>query len=396
MKVYPRLELDITVRDLIFNLLSTCLFVDRTQTIASIRSYWHTPKEILVSLCVRTSFDLLLRSLKLPAGSEVLMSAVNIIHMEEIVKQHDCIPVPIDIDLSTLAPSVEICERAISTQSRILVIAHLFGSIIDLTPYLELCKRHNILLVEDCAQAFDGWRYLGHPDADLSMFSFGPIKSCTALGGAVTLVKDRDLAVKIQQIECDYPVKSELWFIKRTLKYLGLKLLSQPRIFGILVAILDRLNLDLDSSIGSLTRGFSAGDIQSQLRYRPPGGMLGLLQYRFANLDITRFDRREKAARDFFSLLNRSTLEPGSQATQHSYWVVPIMTKHPQLLMQQLRKQGFDTTTGTTSLKAIGSTSMQAKKLMNSILYLPTFSSLPAVEIDRLARELENSIDRYD
>jgi len=42
------------------------------------------------------------------------------------------------------------------------------------------------LLVEDCAQAFAGTQYYGYPQADVSLFSFGAIKSCTALGGAVT------------------------------------------------------------------------------------------------------------------------------------------------------------------------------------------------------------------
>jgi perosamine synthetase len=388
MKVYPRLELDITVKDLSINLLSLDLFVDRQMIITSIKSYWQTPKEILISLCVRTSFDLLLRSLKLPAGSEIMMSAVNISHMEEIVKHHDCIPIPIDLDIATLAPSVELLERNISPQSRILVIAHLFGTIIDLDPYLDICKSNNILLVEDCAQSFDGWRYLGHAAADLSLFSFGPIKSCTALGGAVTLIRDKDLADRMQQIEGDYPIKSERWFVNRTLKYLGLKLLSIPLVFGILLAFLKRLNLDLDRSIGSLTRGFNPGDIQSQLHYRPPVGMLRLLRHRFANLDLSRFDRRERAARNFFARLDRSDLQPGNKATRHSYWVVPIMTEHPRLLMETLRAAGFDPTTGATSLKAIGSGAIQAERMINSVLYLPISPALPASEIDRIVRSL--------
>ena len=388
MKVYPRLELDITFKDLIFSILSTYLLSKRMTTIDRIQSCWDTSKEVLVSLCVRTSFDLLLQSLKLPAGSEIMMSAVNIIHMEEIVKKHGCIPVPIDIDLATLAPSVEMVERSISHQSRIFAIAHLFGSVIDLDPYINLCKSKNILLVEDCAQAFDGLRYLGHPDADLSFFSFGPIKSCTALGGSVTLVRDKDLARKMQSIDRNYPIKSELWFVKRSLKYLCLKFLAIPQIFGIFLVLLDSLNIDLDSSIGSLTRGFSKGDIQSQLRYRPPTGMLRLLQYRFENLDLSRFDQRQQAADNFFTLLDRPDLHPGRKATRHSYWVVPITTENPKLLMQKLRLEGFDTTTGTTSLKAIGSGSIHAKQLIDSILYLPISASLPAEEIARLARSI--------
>jgi perosamine synthetase len=138
MKVYPRIELDITIKDLSISLISSFARSDRLKIIARIQSYLHTPKEVLVTLCARTSFDLLLQTLCLPANSEIIMSAVNIAHMQEIVKKHNCIPVPIDIDLDTLAPSLELFKASISAQSRIFVVAHLFGAISLLDPYVEL------------------------------------------------------------------------------------------------------------------------------------------------------------------------------------------------------------------------------------------------------------------
>jgi dTDP-4-amino-4,6-dideoxygalactose transaminase len=158
-----------------------------------------------------------------------------------------------------------------------------------------------------------------------------------------------------------------------------------------LLAFLNRFNIDLDRSIGSLTRGFNAGDIQSQLRYRPPTGMLALLHWRFKHLDLSRFERREQAARDFWTLLDRSDLQPGNKAIRHSYWLVPMLTKNPQLLMYKLRTAGFDPTTGATSLKAIGSGTIHAERLINSVLYLPISPALPATEIDRLVRSISQA-----
>jgi perosamine synthetase len=130
--MYPRLELDITVKDLIGNLLSAFRPSKRTKIVTQIQSYWHTQKETLVTFSVRTAFDLLLQALNLPDGSEIIMSAINIAHMEEIVKKHHCIPVVIDIDVDTLAPSIAQLKEAISDQTQILIIAHLFGSIVPL------------------------------------------------------------------------------------------------------------------------------------------------------------------------------------------------------------------------------------------------------------------------
>ncbi|MBD2178266.1 DegT/DnrJ/EryC1/StrS family aminotransferase [Pseudanabaena sp. FACHB-1998] len=386
MKVYPRINLDITIKDLSLSLISSFAWSDRAKIITQIQSYWHTPKEILVTLCVRTSFDLLLQALSLPAGSEIMMSAVNIGHMEEIVKKHNLIPIPIDIDLETLAPSLELFKASISSRSRLFVVAHLFGAIAPLDAYVEICQRHNILLVEDCAQAFDGLRYLGHPDADINLFSFGPIKSCSALGGSITIVHDQSLAERMREIEQTYLTKSNFWFFKRLLKYLCLKSLSTPIIFGLLVACLDFLKIDTNNFISTLTRGFGKGDIQAQLRYRPPNGMLRLLQQRLEHLDASYYDRRSQVARDFLNLLENSVARVGKDAISHSYWVVPLMMENPEMLMQKLRKAGFDSTTGTTSLKSLAKETVFATKLMNSVLYLPIYASVPSHELTRLAQ----------
>ncbi len=393
MKIYPRIELDITIKDISVSLISSFAWTERSKIITQIQSYWHTPKEVLITLCVRTSFDLLLQALCLPAGSEIIMSAVNIAHMEEIVKKHRCIPVPIDIDLETLAPSLESLKDSISDQSRIFVVAQLFGAIAPLAPYVEICKSHNILLVEDCAQAFDGLRYLGHPHADISLFSFGPIKSCTALGGSVTIVRDPNLAQKMRDIEQTYLVKTDFWFFKRLLKYLGLKVLSTPTIFGILIACLNLLKLDANNFISTLTRGFGKGDIQTQLRYRPPNRMFSLLLYRLEHLDATYYDRRKQSAIVFFDSLKKTNSNLGNSVMLHSYWVVPLMIENPEILMQTLRKADFDSTTGTTSLKSLAEESSFATKLMRSILYLPIYPAVPLEEVGRLAQLINLNTD---
>eukprot|EP00961_Rhodomonas_salina_P101196 1361985-Rhodomonas_salina.1 len=47
-------------------------------------------------------------------------------------------------------------------------------------PVIEFAQAHNLLVIEDCAEAFDGLRYKGHPKSDVVLFSFGPIKFATA------------------------------------------------------------------------------------------------------------------------------------------------------------------------------------------------------------------------
>lgn len=399
LKVYPRLELDIRFSDIILNLLSFFTIPDREKQTHKIQSFWQSEKEVIVTLSVRTSLDLLLQSLNLPAGSEVLMSAVNIRDMVEIVKRHGLIPVPVDISLDTLTPSLELLENLISERSRLFIIAHLFGTINNLDPYAKLCRQHNIILIEDCAQAFAGSKYYGYPDADISFFSFGAIKSCTALGGAVALVGDKQLARQIKSIEQQYAVKSETWFFKRLLKYLGLKVFSIPLIYGTLIACLKLLNQDVDRVINSLTRGFSQGDILTNIRYRPPHQMLSLLNRRLRTCNNHHFEQRRLNGQRFLSLLTSEIICPGRQAEYHSFWVFPILVTNPELLMTQLRANGFDTTRGTTSLTCLDQSDTQnqflaayprnGKHLIDQVLYLPVAASFSDQDLQYLA-ELVN------
>ncbi len=60
----------------------------------------------------------------------------------------------------------------------------------DLDEVARFARDHGPLLVEDCAQAFRGPESMGDPAADVSMYSFGTLKTSTALGGAVLRVSD--------------------------------------------------------------------------------------------------------------------------------------------------------------------------------------------------------------
>ncbi|MEE3716017.1 hypothetical protein V2H45_04560 [Tumidithrix elongata RA019] len=114
--------------------------------------------------------------------------------------------------------------------------------------------------------------------------------------------------------------------------------------------------------------------------------MLRLLQNRLKHLDISHFDKHEHYARKCLSLLGDRIFYPGSKAVQYSYWLVPIMIDDPVLLMAKIRAEGFDTTRGTTSLRAIGEAFIQAKQLIENVLYLPIHPTLSEVQLLHLAQ----------
>ena len=72
--------------------------------------------------------------------------------------------------------------------AKVLIVAHLFGCRLQFDHLVDAAHEAGLIVVEDCAQAFNGRGYPGHPKSDVVMFSFGPLKNATALGGALVRV----------------------------------------------------------------------------------------------------------------------------------------------------------------------------------------------------------------
>lgn len=405
--LYPRINLDISFDNLRFSLFSFVYKAKQEDPRFFQKIYQHN-KRILVTLSVRTAFDALLQALKLPQGSEIIMSAINIPGMVEIAKLHGLVPVPVDIYIDTLEPSLNLLEEKISQKTKLILIAHLYGTTLNLDSIIEIALKHNILVIEDCAQAFCGDKYFGHPRADITLFSFGPIKSCTALGGALACIRNYELAEKVTNILVNYPTKSDFWFFKRVIKYTVLKLLTTPKNYFYLTSVLKLLGFDIDLVIGSLLRNFPKGEIFKTIRYLPPPSLLYLLFYRLNSYNNNFFEERTTRTRFFLSLLDNEIRYPGIQAINHSFWLAPIFVSDPKLIINVLRNNGFDATQGKTSLIHINKNSstdflytngekfLTPDHLSQQTLYLPISEYLSKSALTNMAQLIKETHLRFN
>lgn len=187
--------------------------------------------------------------------------------------------------------------------TRMVLVAHIFGTLLPLDDVLETAREHGLLVVEDCAQAFASRdRYTGDSRADVSMFSFGTIKTATSFGGALLRVKDTAVLEEMKRRERRYPARTNVFFFKRLVKYGFLHGLSTPAIYGLfmhacravggivicsgrssigcgclMIHCFRTASADHDKVITSAIRGFSGGELVSLIQYRPSMALLGLL-----------------------------------------------------------------------------------------------------------------------
>jgi dTDP-4-amino-4,6-dideoxygalactose transaminase len=390
----PRNQIDIGWLDLLFG-LAACSWPGRRVTAQQqVEAAWPPGGGNLASLSVRTGFDLLLEALDWPRGSEVLVSAVTIRDMARIVEEHGFVPVPVDLDMASLSLKASHLEGAITPNTKAILVAHLFGSRVPLDDVSALARQHGLLLIEDCAQSFAGLDYHGHPGSDVCMFSFGPIKTNTALGGAILRVKNRALLARLRDRQAHYSAQSRWFFFKRLCQYAALKLVINPLVFGVFVGLCRLAGRSHDAVISAAVRGFPGPDFFTKIRQQPSYPLLALLQRRLSRFDPARIERR-KAVADRAIALMPAVPRPGATAAHHSHWIFPILAIAPERLIQHLWREGFDATRGASSLYTVEApdshadlSPREARQAMQKVVYLPIFAGTTDRDLRRLARVL--------
>jgi len=378
-----RMRFDIGWRDILSTMADRSSCGDYAGTEADALRTWSAEDAWLVTLSVRSAFDLVLRALALPPGSEILMSPITVPDMSRIVRAHGLVPVAVDLD-RTGQLCLESLRAAISKRTRILLAAHLFGGQLQLDGAAQICEQHGVLLFEDCAQSFTNLGAPGHPLSDAIMYSFGPIKTATAMGGGVVGVKSAELRQRMHAILQDDPIQAPSRWRKRLLKFSLLKLLCNRGLSSLVHSTLRGMGRDCDAFLNRLGRGFASPDIVTQIRYRPHPQLLRLLTRRWQSYDFGRIGRRRALGRRLDELLQIT------HETDHSFWTYRLRVSEPAVLAAQLRNHGYDAT-HQTRLVVLESPPgraqpLQAQGLFASSCFLPWYPELTDRAVGEMAR----------
>jgi dTDP-4-amino-4,6-dideoxygalactose transaminase len=140
-----------------------------------------------------------LKVLGVGVGDEVVTVANSFIATSEAISMAGARVVFVDINPKTYNIEVGKIEAKITPKTRAIIPVHLYGQPADMDPILDIAERHQLKVLEDCAQAH-GAEYKGikiGSIGDMACFSFYPGKNLGAYGDAGAVVTNRDeLAVK--------------------------------------------------------------------------------------------------------------------------------------------------------------------------------------------------------
>lgn len=132
-------------------------------------------------------------------GDEIITTPITFAASANCALYCGAMPVFADIDPNTYNIDPDAVERLINEKTKAVVAVDYTGQAVDHDRLDEICRRHGILLIEDAAHAigtfFDG-RAVGSI-ADMTTFSFHPVKTVTSGEGGAVLTNDDELYKKL-------------------------------------------------------------------------------------------------------------------------------------------------------------------------------------------------------
>lgn len=265
------------------------------------------------------------------------------------------VPVYVDIDAATFNIDPAKIEAAITGRTRAILLVHLYGQCADMDAILKIARRHNLIVIEDAAQAH-GAEYRGRRAGsigDIGCFSFYPTKNLGAAGEGGMLTTNNPEFARTAAL----------------LRSWGEEQRYRPRL-----------------------RGFN---------YRLPAIQAAILRVKLRRLDGWIEARRERAA-EYDRLLADSAVTcpyvmPGSR---HSYCLYTIRTADRDRLQQGLESAGVPTAVhyplpihlmpAYADARCKAGDFPVAEACANEVLSLPLHSHISSAQVKEIAEKLRS------
>ena len=130
------------------------------------------------------------------------MSASTNIATALAAYHNGCVPVPVDSEDETWNLDLDLVEELITERTRAIIPVHLFGHPVDMDRLIEIARRHDLVVIEDCAESH-GATVRGRMTGafgDMGCFSFYANKIITTGEGGMVTTDDDELAERLRSL----------------------------------------------------------------------------------------------------------------------------------------------------------------------------------------------------
>jgi dTDP-4-amino-4,6-dideoxygalactose transaminase len=180
----------------------------------------------------RVGLYLLLASLDIGAGDEVLLQVPTHIVVANAIRYRGAQPVYVDCRAETCNIDLELAERSVTARTKAIVVQHTFGIPADMDAVLALADRQGLTVIEDCVHAL-GATYAGRRVGSFgtaAFFSTEETKTISSTMGGMVVTDDGELGRRLRalQAECVAPGRSQT--AAYLLKLVAYHFLTEPHV----------------------------------------------------------------------------------------------------------------------------------------------------------------------
>jgi perosamine synthetase len=165
-------------------------------------SFTGSPYAVSVSSCT-AGMHLIYFALGYGPGDEVIVPAQTHIATAHAVELTGARPIFVDSEKDTGNIDIDLIESEINSKTKAIALVHYLGAPVDMTKIMDIAKKYNLFVLEDCALS-PGAKINGvHTGlhGDVGVFSFYPVKHLTTAEGGMIILKDETLAKKLKLLK---------------------------------------------------------------------------------------------------------------------------------------------------------------------------------------------------
>jgi perosamine synthetase len=174
------------------------------------------------------------------------------------------------------------------------------------------------------------------------MYSFGALKTATALGGALLKVRDRSILQRMRSLQRGWPLQSRRQYVLTVLKFMAFSLVMRPLVYRAVACFYQSTGRDFDRLVNSSVRAFRHGGLLPQLEVQPSSPLLATMSCRLNTFDGRRLRRRTESGAWLAANLPAGVQSPGRATEARTHWLFPVLSSEPDALIAACRLAGFD------------------------------------------------------
>jgi len=342
----------------------------------------------------RKGMELILRSLRLARGDEVIIPAYTLKDLSGVIQSIGLTPVLADINPETFNIDPNSIAERITRRTRVILATHLFGVSCQIDKIIEIAKNKSIFVIEDCAHSL-GSEYNGRKTGSFghaSFFSLDTIKPVNTYGGGMVATDDEELAQNVREVNNSSWVSSKVPFKKIISAYLENYFLPSPLSFPVLYLFTSQLwgkkMFNLYKKIQKLSVANSSfTDLQA---------FIGLEKLKTLKERIT---KRQTQARLLKSLLSRRIMPQkiSDAMSPNYYFFVALIPNDIHRVRKFLLFHGIDAGIGAEIADDCAGYLRQtncpnATQVFRHAIHLPLHEGLSPYHIRYIARVLERAV----